>query len=506
MDQSCLGMRCATGSPNGLRSISMLGADSSKRPGPIAEYDARVKAGKIKDDEHQRGIVQYLQDLHTMLKSYNPPRVIPPKPPSPPSRTSTFFNSILHRSPPVSAPLPMPPADQPKGLYMYGDVGSGKTMLMDLFYATLPPNVRSKTRIHFHNFMQDVHKQLHAYKMAHPGNDLDAIPFVAATIASHSSVLCFDEFQCTDVADAMILRRLLQALLAHGTVLVTTSNRHPKELYKNGIQRSSFIPCINLLLTRLTVLNLDSPTDYRSIPRPASGVYHHPLDIAAKTHAEKWYRYLGDSKEASSREETVHVWGREVHVPRANGKCCWYTFDELVEKGNMGPGEYLALAEKYNAFVITGIKQLAGERQRDWGRRFVTFLDAVYEAKATLVLTTEVPIHQLFVSPQELEASLKVHPAQLSPSGSGNSKDKSVNDHPTTHSASVHHSTTADADTLLHQMADDLGLGMEVLKNSSLFSGEEERFAFGRALSRLREMGGQGWGKTDIEAKGREWG
>ncbi len=141
--------------------------------------------------------------------------------------------------------------------------------------------------------MQSVHKDLHKMKIAH-GNDIDAIPYVAANIAERSSVLCFDEFQCTDVADAMILRRLMEALMAHGTVIVTTSNRHPDDLYKNGIERESFIPCINLLKRRLTVLNLDSQTDYRKIPRPPSGVYHHPLDASAKTHAERWFRFLGD--------------------------------------------------------------------------------------------------------------------------------------------------------------------------------------------------------------------
>lgn len=150
------------------------------------------------------GIVQSLQDLHDMLKEYHAPKVAHPSIESlkPPSRS--LLGSLFHRKPPKKRT--QLPANLPKGLYMFGDVGSGKTMLMDMFYDTLPHNITSKTRIHFHNFMQDVHKRLHAMKMEH-GTDLDAVQYVAADIAEKGSVLCFDEFQCTDVADAMILRR-----------------------------------------------------------------------------------------------------------------------------------------------------------------------------------------------------------------------------------------------------------------------------------------------------------
>ena len=148
-------------------------------------------------------IIQYLQDLHDMLRTYQPPEFIKPSIQSLKSSKS-WLGSIFGSS--RRKPATQIPLNLPKGLYMFGDVGSGKTMLMDLFYDTLPSNIKSKTRIHFHNFMQDVHKRLHAVKMQH-GDDVDAILYVAAEIAEKGSVLCFDEFQCTDIADAMILRR-----------------------------------------------------------------------------------------------------------------------------------------------------------------------------------------------------------------------------------------------------------------------------------------------------------
>ena len=158
--------------------------------GPLAEYDARVQNGKLRDDEHQRTLIQALQDLHDTLIRYKAPKVIHPTIESLQPKKKSFFGSMFGGSSEGSNKARISP-DLPKGLYMYGDVGSGKTMLMDLFFDTLPTNIKSKTRIHFHNFMQDVHKQLHKMTMRY-GNDIDAIPFVAASIAEEASVLCFD--------------------------------------------------------------------------------------------------------------------------------------------------------------------------------------------------------------------------------------------------------------------------------------------------------------------------
>ncbi|KAI5837970.1 putative mitochondrial ATPase [Morchella snyderi] len=425
--------------------------------GPIDQYQRWVSEGKLRDDEYQRGIVMNLQKLHDDLQSYKPPTVVHPTFDSltQPSAHS-FLSSLFSRSPPPPATTVIP-ENTPKGLYLFGEVGSGKTMLMDMFYHTLPEHITSKTRIHFHAFMQNVHKRLHNLKTTH-GPDMDAIPFVAADIAAASSVLCFDEFQCTDVADAMILRRLLEALLSHGVVVVATSNRHPDDLYKNGIQRNSFLPCIALLNTKLTVINLTSPTDYRKLPRPASGVYHHPLGADAVAHSNRWFTYLSDPADPPGpRSHTI--WGREVKVPMASGRAARFKFAELCGSATSA-ADYLELCRHYGAFVVEDVPPM-DHKSRDLARRFITFVDAVYENKAKLVLTTTTPLHQLFVSEAEMKAAADEEGADL--------------------------------DSAMRSLMDDLGLSMKMLKDSSIFSGDEERFAFARALSRLSEMGSVMW-------------
>ncbi|KAF2671541.1 mitochondrial ATPase [Microthyrium microscopicum] len=465
-------------SARGLASVASQPAKRNTH-GPIQEYDRRVENGILRNDEHQRTIIENLQDLHDTVAHYDQVKVAHPTIESLEPPKKSFFGRLFGSETTNKASFDIP-EDVPKGMYMYGDVGSGKTMMMDLFYETLPPNVTHKSRLHFHNFMQAVHKDLHKMKMRY-GNDFDAIPMVAANIAEEATVLCFDEFQCTDVADAMILRRLVESLMAHGVVIVTTSNRHPDELYKNGIQRQSFIPCINLLKSRLQVINLDSQTDYRKIPRPPSGVYHHPLNKAAQSHAERWFRFFGDLDSDPPHEATHTVWGREVHVPKASGKAAWFTFDELIGRATSA-ADYIELVRNYEAFIITDVPGM-NHKSRDLARRFITFIDAVYESRAKLVMTCEVALTELFLSHKELnEAMVSAQKKGDVPEGD------------------EHH----DVSDVMRSLMDDLGMNMNMLKSSNIFSGDEERFAFARALSRLVEMGSKDWVERGmgLESKG----
>ncbi len=265
--------------------------------------------------------------------------------------------------------------DAPHGLYLWGGVGRGKSMLMDLFHASIQ-SVPSK-RVHFHAFMQDIQSGLHEARKT--GVD-DAILPVADKVASEVRLLCFDEMQITDIADAMIVGRLFERLFEAGVVVVTTSNRLPDDLYKDGLNRQLFLPFIELLKARMVVWELASPTDYRQNLLSGARVFFHPADSRARTALDAiWIEMTGGISEPL----TLKVKGREVELSRFRNGVARVSFAEMCGRP-LGPADYLAVAETVRVLILEDIPRLSSENYNE-ARRFVTLIDALYEGKVKLI-------------------------------------------------------------------------------------------------------------------------
>lgn len=331
--------------------------------GPLGLFHARLAAGELLPDPLQEGAAARLQTLWHELA------------------TLGEGNGRNWR-----ARLGLAPASVPRGLYIYGRVGRGKSMLMDAFFATVP--TAKKLRIHFYAFMSDVHQRIHALR-AKKG---DPIGPVAKAIAAETRLLCFDEFHVVDIADAMILSRLFTALFAEGVVVVATSNRAPDALYEGGLQRERFLPFIDLLKEKLDILRLDGPRDYRLARFAGRQVYFTPVDDNSYRALERAFADLTDN--ASAAAESLTVLGHAVFVPRAARGVAWFRFDELCGQA-LGPADYLALVRRYHTFVVEEIPRL-GFEQRNEAKRFNIFVDALYDAHGNLVCSAAVPPQEIY--------------------------------------------------------------------------------------------------------------
>ncbi|GLQ21227.1 cell division protein ZapE [Algimonas porphyrae] len=284
--------------------------------------------------------------------------------------------------------------DIPKGLYLWGGVGRGKSMLMDVFFRLAP--VRSKQRVHFHAFMIDVHARIHAWRQldrsgrrASPhhkrGDGDDPIPPVARSIAAEAQLLCFDEFHVTDITDAMILARLFEALWEEGVIVVATSNRAPEDLYRNGLNRALFEPFIAMMPDHLEIFDFDGEMDHRLRQLTAAPVYYAPLgpdtDLAMNA---AWSRITGGAK---MRATTLMISGRELTLEQTGSGAVRADFDRLCNRA-LGAADYLAIAATFHTLMLDNVPQMERD-MRNQAKRFVALIDALYETRTKLVMSAE---------------------------------------------------------------------------------------------------------------------
>jgi cell division protein ZapE len=337
--------------------------------GPLFAYRAHCRAGRLKSDPVQALAAEKLQSLYRAVGDYRPS--------SGPAGWRERLGLARRQR-----------AAAPQGLYLFGPVGRGKSMLMDMFYDSVP--VAAKRRVHFHEFMIEIHASLHEIRRR--GGVEDPLGIVAGDIAARSWLLCFDEFQVENIADAMILGRLFQGLFKAGAVVVATSNTAPADLYKGKLQYDRFVPFIDLLRARLDVLELAGAVDYRRESLRAMQLYHTPLDSEAEAALDSAFTRLTAGAPADS--EALLVQGRTLDVPTTASGVARFSFADLCEQP-LGAADYLAIAKRFHTIILSGIPQLPPARRNE-SKRFLTLIDALYEHKVNLVCSAAVAADEIY--------------------------------------------------------------------------------------------------------------
>ncbi len=271
-----------------------------------------------------------------------------------------------------------------KGLYFWGGVGRGKTFLMDIFFETLP--VKQKKRVHFHKFMKQIHDELTLAKKG-----LDPLRKIALKVTDNCKVLCLDEFVVTDIGDAMLIGRLLSFLFEQGTILVTTSNTPPDDLYKGGLQRANFLPAIDLIKKNCDICNLDGGKDYRMLGLSDTDLYHFPHDEDAVSSIQK---YIQHHLVSGEHHQTIDINNRPIRFEYCGEDTIWFTFEELC-KTTRSQLDFLEIAQLFGTVILTDIEQM-GNTSNDAARRFISLIDVLYDHRVKLICTAEVSHNELY--------------------------------------------------------------------------------------------------------------
>jgi cell division protein ZapE len=354
-------------------------------------YAALVAAGEIESDPGQAIVVRYLAELeHRLSKNLmEPPRKRP------------LFGGLFGKNKKERV------AQVPRGLYICGDVGRGKTMLMDLFFAASA--VQRKRRSHFHEFMADVHERVHMFRQEIKNGDTsehDPIWRAAAAIAKESRLLCFDEFHVTDIADAMILGRLFTRLFELGVVMVATSNLPPRALYREGLNRSLFLPFINLLEQHCEVVHLNARIDFRLEKLTGLPTWHVPPDAQAKAALDAAWRRLDGGQARRAQELTVKelvVKGRIILVPQAGMGVARFGFNDLCAQP-LAASDYLKIAHEFHTIILDHIPVMDYARRNE-AKRFIILIDTLYDHAVKLLASAEAEPHALYLAAEGYEAS-----------------------------------------------------------------------------------------------------
>ena len=329
---------------------------------PSDRYNAKLQSGEFQEDPAQAQVIALLDDLYVRLLTQE--------------TKETFFTRLARR---------FKPAPPTKGLYIWGGVGRGKTMLMDLFFDCLP--AERKVRMHFHRFMRRVHDQLTALS-----GTANPLKVVAERFAQEADVLCFDEFFVSDIGDAMILGEMMSALFDQGVTLVATSNVEPAHLYENGLQRSRFLPTIDLLYAHTDVHAMPNGIDFRLRALKQAEIYHFPLDSGAEQSLERSFASLAPVEALVDQE--LQVEGRIIRAKRVADDVVWFEFSELCE-GPRSQNDYIELAMEYHAVLVSNIPVL-DEKKEDAARRFISLVDEFYDHGVKLLISADAAITDLY--------------------------------------------------------------------------------------------------------------